>query len=199
MTEDTATGARGLTQVEWLAEYDRVRNGPWSDIQDHLPFLHTAAINRPAIAELGVRYGNSTAALLAAAALGEGHVWSVDIAPAGVPLAWHQDPRWSFAQCDSVSAQAAAFLPATIDLLLIDSSHTYEATLAELRAYARRVRRRSGLIACHDTQWDEGDRHLPAPGGPVTAALDDYCAETGLKWTNRPSGAGGYGLGVIWP
>jgi predicted O-methyltransferase YrrM len=114
-----------------------------------------------------------------------------------VPLAWHSDPAWSFAQCDSVSSQAQAFLPPSIDLLFIDTSHTYEQTLKELACYGPRMRR-GGLIACHDTQWDEGDVSLPAPGGPVAEALDTYCERTGHAWRNRQSGPGFYGLGIIW-
>lgn len=173
------------------------RAGQSSDIADHLPWLLAQASRRKVIAELGVRGGNSTAALLCGAGRAYGHLWSVDINPPDVPAGWHQDPIWSFAQCDSVSAQALAFIPNTLDMILIDTSHTYDQTMAELAAYGPRMRR-GGLIACHDTQWDEGDISLPKPGGPVTAALDDYTLATGRTWRNRDSRPGLYGMGIIW-
>lgn len=177
------------------------RQAVWSDIADHLTHLYCLALTRPHIIELGTRGGYSTSAFLAAAAMQNpaGHVWSVDIAPADVPPDWQESPLWSFAQCDDLSAQAQAFLPQQCHMLFIDTSHTFEQTLAELRLYAPRVHRAGGVIACHDTQWDEGDISLPVPGGPVTEALDVYCAEAGLAWVNRHSEPGYYGLGVIYP
>ena len=49
-------------------EYE-ARAGQWSDIQGHLPTLHDAVMAYPGVRvlELGVRWGTSTACLLAAA------------------------------------------------------------------------------------------------------------------------------------
>jgi|SRR5215831_17560374 len=169
----------------------------WSDIGDQLEWLTEQATMHQVVAELGVRSGRSTAAFLWGCAISGGRLWSVDIAAPDVPLGWFDFPHWRFAQCDSISSQAQMFLPPEIGLLFIDTSHTTVQTLAELRAYAGRVRP-GGLICCHDTQWDVGDVSLPAPGGPVTEALDQFCAETGQTWVNRDSEQGqGYGLGVI--
>jgi predicted ThiF/HesA family dinucleotide-utilizing enzyme len=86
-----------------------------------------------------------------------------------------------------------------VDLLFIDTSHYYEHTLQELRTYVPRVRP-GGTVLMHDTELTreqitayEG-RALDGPGIPVAQALDDYCAETGLTWTNT---AGCFGLGRI--
>ena len=98
-----------------------------------------------------------------------------------------------------------AQFPAEVDVFFLDTSHEYEHTLAELRAYMPRVAP-GGVALFHDTNlfgWADG---LPAaiwaggapPAGEnypeVRRALDEYCAETGLSWENRP---GVYGLGVI--
>ena len=188
----------GPFSLIWREQTYRDRSGP-SDISDHLPFLLNCATARPVIVELGVRTGRSTSALLLGAHWSKGHVWSVDVNPPDVPLLWHQDPRWSFAQCDSISAQALAFAPPEIDLLFVDTSHDYLTTLAELSAWMPRVKRNGGIALFHDTQWDTGDVSLPEPAGPVAHALTAYCThiDPALTWYNRHSPPGLYGLGVI--
>lgn len=183
--------------MSFAEEYECRRDGDWTDIQDHLPFLYDTvrSYEAPVVVELGTRSGESTCAFLAALeALGAGHLYSVDLTEPQVPAEWLTSPLWSFHQGNDLDLQAV--LPDVIDVLFIDTSHTYEQTLAELRAFEPRVAP-GGVVLCHDTQWDEGDVSLPAPGGPVTAALDTYCRETGLKWVNRHSSTGWYGMGVI--
>lgn len=167
-----------------IAEDYRARCAEDSDISLHLPFLYDSAQGATVI-ELGVRTGNSTAAFLAAGA----EVWSVDTGEPQVPGEWRGNPRWHFLLGDDLHPSVRAALPARCDVLFIDTSHTYEHTLAELRAYAPRAR----LVLLHDTQW-AGGIDIGTPTGPVARALDDYCVEAGLRWENR---AGSYGLGVI--
>ena len=167
------------------ADY-RARCAEVSDISLHLPFLHDSARDATVI-ELGVRTGNSTAAFLAAGA----EVWSADTADPQVPAEWYDDPRWHFLCGDDLSEEILAGLPAVADVVFIDTAHTYDHTLAELRVYAPRARR---LVLLHDTQWLPGGIDSGTPSGPVAQALDDYCAEAGLVWENRP---GSFGLGVI--
>ena len=165
------------------AEY-LIRCAQNSDISLHLPFLYESAQGSTVI-ELGVRTGNSTAAFLAAGA----DVWSADTEAPAVPEQWHENPRWHFLCGDDLNPDILDGLPAEVDVVFIDTVHTYDHTLAELRAYAPRAR----LVLLHDTQWVDG-RDDGSPAGPVSRALDDYCAETGLSWENRP---GSYGLGVL--
>ena len=83
--------------------------------------------------------------------------------------------------------------------LLIDSSHEYDQTIAELEAYWPRVRP-GGLVLLHDTMWDTTDdpqrwcTELDYVGGPVARAIEAFTGAHGLTWHNRP---GSYGLGVI--
>lgn len=170
--------------MDLAADYQN-RCAQSSDISLHLPFLHESAQGATVI-ELGVRTGNSTAAFLAAGA----EVWSVDVEPPAVPGEWHENPRWHFLCGDDLAPEVAAVLPAEVDVVFIDTAHTYEHTLAELRTYAPRA----GLVLLHDTQWMPGGADAGSPVGPVARALDGYCAETGLSWENRP---GSYGLGVL--
>lgn len=211
---------------DWLKADYAVRLAAWSDIREQMPLLYDAACGctQPVIAELGTRTGNSTAALLAGAAASGGHVWSVDNGPVTVPSWWHECGLWSFLAADDMSDEAAAWLPAELDVLFIDTSHLYDHTLAELRRYVPRIRP-GGTVLCHDTELTRDGRPLQAdfpeeaeggvmgadwvrmassgPEYPVAAALDTYCAETGLAWERqpgRPARAEGkpfYGLGTI--
>lgn len=170
--------------VVGIAEEYRHRCAENSDISLHLPFLYDSAQGRTVI-ELGVRTGNSTAAFLAAGA----EVWSADTEEPNVPGEWRGDPRWHFLRGDDLSPGVLAGLPAKADVVFIDTSHAYGHTLAELRAYAPRA----PLVLLHDTQLVDG-RDAGTPAGEVARALDDYCAEAGLSWENRP---GSYGMGCI--
>ena len=192
---------RGAITVTLQSAYEDRLSRP-SDIREYLPFLNEQARSRPGVRvlELGARRGNSTLAFLAGAAVSGGHVWSCDIDdvrrfPDGIGP-FGRSPRWTFTCGDDMDATVQSLLPAQCDLLFLDTSHEYEHTLAELRAYMPRVAP-GGVALFHDThlmgwpgyEWD-GDV------SPVWAALDEYCAEAGLQWENMP---GKYGLGVIRP
>ncbi len=191
-------------------ELTRRLAGPWSDIQDNLQFLHDTVLTYPQaqVVELGTREGNSTSALLSAVIKVGGHLWSCDIAPRGpypgcsFPPEWEALPEWTFINGNSVADEVLAQMPPEIDVLFADTSHTYDQTLAELRAYMPRLKP-GGIHLQHDTQaryTPGGAREwtaTPEVEGEVTRALDAYCEETGLTWHNRHSEATFYGLGVI--
>lgn len=181
-------------------EYKSRRDGLWNDIQGHLEFLHTTALGYGTLVELGVRSGNSTAALLAAKdhhaypnASVFGGLWSVDIEQPSVPSHWHELDHWHFLQADDTSPEAQDWLPEKFNLLFIDTSHDYLHTIAELALYVPRVES-GGIVLLHDTEWEYPDIQLDEPDGPVARALTDYCEKEGLYWHNRP---GCYGMGVI--
>lgn len=169
----------------------------WSDIQAHLPFLHDRAAKSKVILELGVRAGISTAALLAGveSQVGGGHLWSVDIDMPRVPQRWFGSPLWTFTQGDDMKQEIAAVQPQKVDMLVIDTSHFYEHTLAELRLYVPRVNT-GGVVCCHDTELEYIPCHHPEghESFSVSRALETFCGETGLHWENR---TGSYGMGVI--
>ncbi len=168
-----------MTFAEELAK----RQEQWSDIQGHLGYLYAAACKYDTIIELGVRYGHSTAALLSGIEATKGHLWSVDNDPTcEFPTEWKGSELWTFVFGNDMDSRVTTILPKEIDMLFIDTAHTYMQTLHELIEYAPRVKK-GGLIACHDTS----DR-------AVTDALNSYCISEKLSWTCYPHS---YGLGVI--
>lgn len=172
----------------------RARCDTWSDIVDWMPTLHDTVARYPQaqVLELGVRSGNSTAAFLAAVDAVDGHLWSVDINWPSVPDWWRETGRWTLLVGDDVNPALTPDLPERVDVLFIDTSHHYEHTLAELRAHVGRVKP-GGTVLMHDTELEMPDGYRGEPL-PVARALNDFCAETGLTWTNN---TGCYGLGVI--
>lgn len=216
-----------MERLAWkrrFAEDYQKRITPWSDIQAQMPLLYEAArrYEKPVVAELGTYIGRSTVALLRGASECGGHVWSVDNGPVTAPRWWEDSGFWSFLAADDMSEEAGVWVPAVLDVLFIDTSHLYAHTLAELRRYVPRVRP-GGRVLCHDTELTRDGWPLqpqfPEYGGvmgedwvraaadgpeyPVAAALDDYCAETGLSWRRQPVPPGVtesepfYGLGTI--
>jgi predicted O-methyltransferase YrrM len=182
-----------LLQVEYVA-----RKSAGSDIQQHLPTLYETVQKYPQVIalELGVRWGTSTAALLAGVDEVDGHLWSVDIAQPTYPQWWHETGRWTLTIGSDTDREVMAAQPAELDVLFIDTVHTYEHTLAELRAWVPRVKP-GGVVLMHDTELDGALLTRlwgPQPAHPVAEALDTYCGETGLTWTNT---TGCYGLGTI--
>lgn len=108
--------------------------------------------------ELGVRWGASTTAFIAAV---EGHedgfVWSCDVKPfwrevggkwdGPSPLVYLENhPQWSFNLGDDIELNPLA---PPCNLLFIDTSHTYEHTLVELEHYFPKVTP-GGYICMHD-------------------------------------------------
>lgn len=166
----------------------------WSDIVDWLPTLYETVLQykNPTILELGVRSGNSTAAFLAAADEVDGVVWSVDIHPPNVPTWWLDTTRWKLRVDDDLNPALMVDLPAEVDVLFIDTSHHYEQTLAELRAYVPRVKP-GGVVLMHDVELEMPDGYVGDPY-PVRRAIEDYCTDAGIKYELR---SGCYGLGVI--
>lgn len=179
-------------------EYDRRRSDEASDIYQHLPALFGHVIEcrseQPVVLELGTRAGNSTAAFLYALQVRQsGILHSVDIEVPDVPEEWYRNPQWNFHLGSDTDSRIACAMP-LVDILFVDTSHTYEHTMVELAAYMPLVKP-GGVALFHDTEVVSDVCH-------VARALDEYCANvqgvwphgTDLHWDNDPRC---YGLGTI--
>jgi SAM-dependent methyltransferase len=173
-------------------EFER-RRGTWSDIVDHLPRLYSEAsrCSGARVIELGVRTGNSTAALLAGAEAVAGHVWSVDREPPSVPEWWSSSPQWTYVLGDDL--EVAQHLPNDVDVVVLDTSHEYDATRRELSAYLPKVRS-GGVVLCHDTEVEQPEGVHAGPPFPVRRAIDEVVATLHLQCEYV---TGCFGLGVI--
>lgn len=170
------------------------RSQSGSDIHAHLPRLFDLA-SRPhvKVIELGVRRGDSTVAFLAAAQEQGGEVWSVDIADPRVPAEWRDLPFWYLTVGDDL--EVADQLPDNVDIVFIDTSHTYEQTKQELELYVRKVKP-GGLILLHDTELRRPEASPESdPDFPVAQAVKEFVAgdeRLSVEWVE-----GCYGLGVV--
>lgn len=173
-------------------EFER-RFGSGSDIHEHLPRLfELASVPFVKVIELGVRSGDSTSAFLAAAEAEGGEVWSVDIAEPRVPESWRDLPFWYLTVGDDL--QVADMLPDNVDVLFIDTSHTYEQTKAELELYWGKVKP-GGVIVLHDTELERPDASPASdPDFPVMMAVREFGQKYGfpIEWVS-----GCYGLGIV--
>lgn len=142
----------GMVQLDEVVQ--RASRG--TDISDHLLTLFTEALGAEPIliVELGVRGGESTFVLERVAALTNAVMVSVDIEPFDGRSPY---PRWTFVQSDDI-AFADAFpewcaqqgVEPRVDVLFIDTSHLYEHTLQEIRAWLPLLSDR-GCVFFHDT------------------------------------------------
>lgn len=122
-----------------------------TDIHEHLATLYMLSIelNLRTILELGVRGGESTITLLESAKQIKGKVYSIDIDPCLEAKAIIQTYRlqkyWTFIQGDDLKVK----WDKPIDHLFIDTTHTFDGTLKELKKYEPYVRN-GGVITMHD-------------------------------------------------
>lgn len=117
-----------------------------SDIQGHLDTL--ADIAKGIVVELGTRYGASTTALLVGVGANGGHVHSIDTDPECATLFNH--PQWSFHQQDSTCTDG---ISESIDVLLVDTLHTYEQVQAEFDVWQHQLAP-GATVLFHDTEID---------------------------------------------
>jgi cephalosporin hydroxylase len=135
---------------------DRVRSTP-TDISDHLATIYSEAVvlQPRLIVELGVRGGESRFVLERVARVTGSFLVSADLDDCSSVCS--QNPRWHFVKSDDI--EFAKILPAwciehgiepRIDVLFIDTSHIYEHTLQEIRAWFPFLSSRCKVIF-HDT------------------------------------------------
>jgi hypothetical protein len=127
-----------------------------SDISSHLEplFIEGLKAHPKVIVELGVRGGESTRVFERLARRCGADLVSVDIVDCGK---LSQYKRWHFVQEDDVAFAARfrrwcreAGLEPRIDVLFVDTSHTYDHTLAEISAWFPHLSARA-VVMFHDT------------------------------------------------
>ena len=150
------------------------------------------------IVELGTQVGHSTRALLKAAVENGGHLTSVELNPNTLSLVG-ESMRFGGADTSFWTAVPGDDLEVVkqwtihMDLLFLDTSHTYENTLKELEAYSKFVVPR-GIIVLHDT-WI--DRTVPEQY-PVRRAIEDWM-KNNEEWEflDITTPGDGWGLGLL--
>jgi hypothetical protein len=146
----------------------------WVDMAPHLDQLTALALWAKVVVEWGLRGGVSTWALLDGLPP-DGKLVGVDIVPDSylpLPPRVKEDPRFTLICGDDLLVE----LPHSIDLLMIDSSHEYFHTVAELD---RVVALGPKVVALHDYLYSD------TPG--VKRAVDEF-----VKWSP-------YRLDVVHP
>ena len=158
-----------------------------SEINEHLFTIKEIAIKVKAktIVELGTGSGFSLLALIAGTIENKGEVLTVDLNPcqnAQQMVKKYGENICRFVQGDDM--RVVQSWTREIDLLLIDTSHKYDHTLAELRQWGKFVK---SVIILHDIVADKG----------TWDAIYDYLKEHpyGFRyechfWNN--------GLGILW-
>ncbi len=159
------------------------------------------------IVELGVRNGDSTRAFLAACEDGGGelHSWDVeDVAEAvrvrtsELGLPWSHD-RWHFTHDHSVAGGISWGKPGGVDLIFVDTDHTYHVTQAEISIWHKHLRV-GGCMVFHD-YWlfdPPRDKHQ---GRGVKMAVDEFGdrhPDTFVLETHDAGPDGDTGLGILW-
>jgi predicted O-methyltransferase YrrM len=139
----------------------------WNSEPSVSTFLGELAFRlRPSvIVELGCYVGWTSAhlALGLRASGGDGRLWCLDsdrrfLDAARANLSRHNlSDSVHFIEGLSLDESTLSALPATIDLLFIDTTHDYEPTLAELAAYVPRMAP-GGLVVLHDSISQDGVR-----------------------------------------
>jgi hypothetical protein len=165
----------GITLTEYAAK--------WVDMAPHIDALtRYAAAEETSIVEFGVRGGVSTWAMLKGLPK-DGVIYAVDNDPdvyEMVPPWVRDDPRLSLVIDDDLRAD----LPEHADLVMIDSGHEYEQTLAEL---ARAQALGPEVILLHDYLYAD------TPG--VRQAVDEF---TGRRdWRLATVHPSQWGLAVL--
>jgi predicted O-methyltransferase YrrM len=135
-----------------------VCDGAFRDIRDHIYTIYWLArisSSNGIIVEIGVRGGDSTRALMAAANDCNAKLYSIDIEGCHDAVKINTEKLglkmmdgWNFIQSDSVEA-AKQWNGRPVNFLFIDSCHLYPETLYELNAWFPYMADRS-IMAGHD-------------------------------------------------
>jgi len=160
--------------------------GGYVGIHEHLPTLRRICLEQEAqtIVELGTWYGNSTKAFLEVCKVLGAKLISIDIDGAVKdvqPESVKNDPNWTFHGMDDMKFD----INFPIDVLFIDSSHTYPHTLQELEKYSPWLTSK-GVILMHDT--------VTCP--PVARSIQEFLDNHPDEYTYEEH-KNNHGLGIL--
>lgn len=165
----------GMTLTEYAAR--------WVDMAPHIAALIEYARTAESIVELGIRGGVSTWAMLKGLPP-DGRIIGVDNDPDVLEMLppWvRDDPRLELLIADDLTIE---FPNRYVGLVMIDSGHEYEQTLAELELADRLTENR---VVLHDYLYAE------TPG--VRQAVDEFTS--GLRWVIETVHPSQWGLAVL--
>lgn len=147
----------------------------------YLLFMLPLVINAKIVVETGLHVGNSTRIFLESSKIGNFKVYTVDIKDYPETRRRIRElgltENWTFIQKDSVQL-AKEWLNNPIDLLFLDSHHSYEHVKAELESWLPHLSDKA-IILCHDTTPQE-KHEMYSTGGPKRA-LKEF-AENHKEW-----------------
>lgn len=155
--------------------YDQV------DMYPHIETLTKLARQARTVVEWGVRGGVSTWAILDGLP-DDGVLVSVDINACIVPRRVSEDPRWTFIVGDDLDPTVIDKFPPNVDMVFIDTSHTYEQTRDEL---SLALTLHPARIVMHDYVME-----------PVARAAGEFCARENWALVNNELP---YGLATLEP
>ena len=137
-----------------LEELESITINGKGDSDKHVLTLYAIALGSQAkrILELGVRNGDSTRPLLAAANKNSGMLTSVDIEPTSFSCPSELQSNWTFVQQDALEFLRAARPSKPYDLIFIDDWHAYGHVKSELEQIDRLVSPKT-VILVHDLMY----------------------------------------------
>lgn len=147
-----------------------------TDINQHLPYLRQLADRCESVTEFGVRTGQSTRAFLVSNA-SQVSLYDLELDPGVCHLV-----KACATAGRAVSYEVANTLQLTInhtDLLFVDTLHTYQQLLWELRRHSNQVKR---YIALHDTHIFGTQDESGHQGPGLLPAVMTWLAED-RRWT----------------
>ena len=171
----------------------------WGEYR-YLLFTLPIIIKAKTIVETGLGQGNSTVIFLEACRfLGECRLYTFEIninkddtLPARKRISeLGLEPWWTLVEKDSVQA-GREWSYGKIDILFLDSHHSYEHVKAELEAFMPHLSEKA-VILCHDTNPKE-EHEMYKTGGPLKALKEFQTENPNWKLINLKANNG---MGVL--
>ena len=180
------------TKIELLREY-RIAKDTVSDINEHLEILKALADEVNHVTEMGVRTGGSTRAFLISDVVLRSYDLFIDERVMDlVKIAKQLGKDVEYQQQDVLDFQIEK-----TDLLFLDTWHSYDQLIEELRLHAHNVKK---YIVFHDTQsyGTKSEEFMGKSGSNgLLPAIIHYMIESGDQWKFKLHRTNNNGLTVI--